>query len=240
MLILFDIDATLITTGGVGVRAMGDAGRELYGESFTEHRVEYAGRLDPLIIEDLLRDNGQAPTPANARAMREGYRRHLARRLVDAPARPLPGVTELLAALRLRSECTLGLLTGNFAETGSMKLRACGLDPEWFTIAVWGDHSPHAPPRREHLSGVGLSRYRERHGRVPGRAVIVGDTPHDVSCALAGGCECLGVATGRFGLEELRRAGAHRTEADLSNTGAILAWLGMNEGGKSNGTSNAT
>lgn len=207
---------------------MGDAGRELYGPGFTEHRVQYAGRLDPLIIEDLLRDNGQDVSAQNARAMRDGYRRHLERRLETAPARALPGVMALLAALRDRPDCTLGLLTGNFAETGVMKLRACGVDPEWFALAVWGDHSPHTPARREHLSGVGLARFRARHGRHPRRAVIVGDTPHDVSCALAGGCECLGVGTGKFSLDDLRRAGAHRVETDLSRTGEILAWLGLN------------
>ena len=54
MLILFDVDATLITTSRTGIQAMGLAGRAAFGDSFDEHRVEYAGRLDPLIIADLL------------------------------------------------------------------------------------------------------------------------------------------------------------------------------------------
>ncbi len=225
MLILFDIDATLITTGGVGVRAMGDAGRELFGDGFDERRVQYAGRLDPLIIEELLLTNGAAATTTNLGAMRDGYRRHLGRLLLTAPARPLPGVSDLLGALDAIEGVTVGLLTGNFADTGAMKLRACGIDPAGFRIAVWGDESPHRPPRREHLPPVGVGRFRAARGRDPLRTVIVGDTPHDVGCALANGCECLAVGTGSFGVEALRAAGAHEVVADLSSTREILAYL---------------
>ena len=225
MLILFDIDATLITTGGVGVRAMGDAGRELFGAGFVETRIQYAGRLDPLILEDLLRDNQLEATEANMLAMRDGYRRHLERRLTTARALSLPGVTAILDALARLDSVTLGLLTGNFAETGSMKLRACGIDPDRFEVSVWGDQSPHRPARRDHLPPVGIQRFKEKKGRVPRRTVIVGDTPHDVRCALENGCDCLAVATGGFPIEALRAAGARWAVPDLSSTHEILAIL---------------
>ncbi len=225
MLILFDIDATLITTGGVGVLAMGDAGRELFGAGFDETRIQYAGRLDPLILEDLLRDNGLDTGAANLGAMRDGYRRHLAARLSSAPARALPGVMDLLGALAGRRDVTLGLLTGNFADTGAMKLRACGIDPAGFEVAVWGNESPLSPPRREHLPPVGIDRFRERRGRDPRRTVIVGDTPHDVRCALENGCECLAVATGSFTAGVLRETGAQRVVSDLSSTREIVEFL---------------
>jgi len=225
VLILFDIDATLITTGGVGVRAMGEAGRELYGGQFDEKRVQYAGRLDPLILEDLLSANGLAASNEHMVAMRSGYRRHLERLLRTAHARSLPGVAGLLAALSARDGVTLGLLTGNFADTGAMKLRACGIDPAMFRISVWGDESPHRPARRDHLPPVGIGRFRAALGRDPARTVIVGDTPHDVRCALENGCDCLAVGTGSFSVEALMAAGAHRVVNDLSSTPEILEFL---------------
>lgn len=228
MLILFDIDATLITTSGAGVKALGDAGQELFGPEFNEKRIAYSGRLDPLIIIDLLRDNGQAVTAENCAAMRAAYRKHLPGRLSGpGVGRSLPGVSALLEDLRGRDGVVLGLLTGNFEETGTLKLRACGIDPAKFGVAVWADDSPHDPPARNHLPPVGLVKYQTRTGRAIGASMvtIIGDTPHDVACALSNGCRCLGVATGQFSSEQLLSAGAHHAVADLSQTGAVVRWL---------------
>lgn len=228
MLILFDVDATLITTSRTGIAAMGAAGRALFGDTFDEMRVEYAGRLDPLIIGDLLRAHGREVTPAMVDAFRAGYREHLAR-LLESPglARPCPGVLELLAALELAGTHALGLLTGNYPETGAIKLRASGVDPDRFAIQVWASDCEVSPPAREHLPPVGMKRYAARYGRAvnPKDVVIVGDTPHDVSCARAHGCRSLAVATGMFKVDDLRRAGADRVLEDLSNTTEVLAWL---------------
>jgi phosphoglycolate phosphatase len=228
VLVFFDIDATLITTSLSGIAAMGDAGRELFGAGFGVEGVEFAGRLDPLIVADLLRRNGVEVSAATVAAFRDGYRRHLGPRLTDrSKCRALPGVMDLLEALRGRDDVALGLLTGNYPETGSMKLRACGIDPEWFPVRVWGDDSPHEPPSRDHLPGVGLERYREARGyELDGsRAVVIGDTPHDVACAKAHGCRSLGVATGSFGVEALREAGANLALRDLSDTQRTVRWL---------------
>lgn len=228
MLILFDIDATLISTSGVGIGAMLDAGRELFGPSFTGEGVPVAGRLDPLIIRDLLTRNGRAPTPEDAGRLRAGYEQNLARALsCPGVGRTLPGVDQLLAALRQRPRYTLGLLTGNFERTGSMKLRTCGVEPAWFPVRVWGDESPHDPPAREHLPPVAMSRHAARLGReVRGHeVVIIGDTPHDVSCARANGCRCIAVATGRFGLDELRAAGADVALPNLADSTTIWRFL---------------
>lgn len=226
MLLLFDIDATLISTSRAGIHALEAAGQELFGPSFSTSRIEFAGRLDPLIIAELLTQHGQAPTPEAMQAMRRVYGAHLAQRLRNpVGCQALPGVLALLEQLRPRTDVTLGLLTGNFAETGSIKLRACGIDPDWFPIRVWGDESPHSPPARTHLPPIGLRRYEEHHRRRPPGAVIIGDTPHDVACAKAHGLRCLGVGTGQFSPDDLRRAGADRAEPNLSDTPSILAWL---------------
>ncbi len=228
MLVLFDVDATLITTSRAGIWAMKAAGRELYGDGFTTDRTEFAGRLDPLILRDLLETNGVEPTAGALAAMRATYRVYLDRRLREGPTpRALPGVMDLLAALSGRMGVVMGLLTGNFPETGAMKLRACGIEPERFPIRVWGDESPQDPPRREHLPPVAIGRYREREGRevAPGAVTVVGDTPHDVACARASGCRVIGVATGSYTAEALRDAGADLVLADLGDTERVVSWV---------------
>jgi phosphoglycolate phosphatase len=227
MLILFDIDMTLITTGGAGMKAMQDAGRELFGASFSTDGIEFAGRLDPLIITDMLVKHGVADGPARHTEFRAVYRRHLERRLQQPGNRTaLPGVTELLRELAGRA-VMLGLLTGNFEETGSMKLRACGIDPTGFAVRVWGDECRVHPPRREHLVPVGLERGRAvlKRPLEPAHVAIIGDTPHDVACARAHGCRSVGVATGKFGLDDLRAAGADVALSDLSDTHRVISWL---------------
>jgi len=228
VLVLFDVDATLITTSRAGIWAMGAAGRELYGEAFTTDRTEFSGRLDPLILRDLLEANGVEPTAAALAAMRATYRVHLERRLREGPPpRALPGVMDLLTVLSEQASVVMGLLTGNFPETGAMKLRACGIEPERFPIRVWGDESPFEPPCREHLPPVAIGRYRERQGRevAPDAVTVVGDTPHDVACAKANGCRVIGVATGAYSTGALRDAGADLVLVDLSDTERVVSWV---------------
>ena len=227
MLIFFDIDATLITTGGVGIKAMIGAGRELFGAGFSVDGIPFAGRLDPLILADMLAKNGLEVSPGNMSAMRAAYGRHLPGHLTAGMGRSLPGVIPLVSGLHSTDGVTLGLLTGNFAETGLMKLIACGIPTDHFKIRVWGDESPHTPPARDHLPGIGLDRYRERFGSPipPQRVVIIGDTPHDISCAKAHGCRSLGVATGSFSPDDLAASGADRVVRDLSDTADVQRWL---------------
>lgn len=234
MLILFDIDATLIKTGGVGMLALAEAGKALFGADFTAEGVAFAGRLDPLIIGDLLTRNGVEPTAEHRAAMRKGYRDALqAMFAADNTSYALPGVEALLGRLggmngtlaRGTAPLTLGLLTGNFPETGSIKLQHAGIDPQGFSVRVWGDESPHDPPARDHLPGVALERVGASWGRAATGAdvVVIGDTPDDIACARVHGCRVLAVATGQFSAGDL--AHADRTVEDLSDTEGVLAWL---------------
>lgn len=228
MLILFDIDLTLISTFGSGMLALEQAGKDLFGASFTIKGVEFAGRLDPLIIDDLLRLNGQAVSKEHREAMRRGYATHLGPKLVQpGVSKPLPGVMALLDRVRSRRGVEIGVLTGNFPETGGLKLRACGIDPEWFKVNAWGHESPHEPPAREHLPPIAMRRYAAKHGREieASRVVVIGDTPHDAHCALVNGCRALGVATGLSSIEKLRASGFHRVVENLSATDDIESWL---------------
>jgi len=228
MLILFDIDLTLVNTHGLGMACLGEAGRSLFGPGFSSEGVDFGGRLDPLIIHDLLVQSGVEPTPDNARALRIGYADCFARALEgDGRSDPLPGALELVESLGTLDGVTLGLLTGNFEETGTLKIDRAGFEIGRFAVRVWGDDSPHTPPNRSHLPGVGIERYASLQGRAiePEQVVIVGDTVHDVSCALDNACRVLAVATGHHDADRLTQAGAHRVVGDLTRTEDIVGWL---------------
>lgn len=227
MLLLFDIDHTLITTGGSGMAALTTAGRQLFGPGFTAEGISFSGRLDPLIIGDMFRLNGVADTPEARRQLREVYFGELGPLLArPGVAKALPGVHDLLASLRRNNDVTLGLLTGNFEHTGSMKLKACGIDIEQFHVRVWGDDSPFDPPARDHLVPIGMDRCRGvKPNLAASEVTVIGDTPHDIGCARAHRCRSLGVATGHFTVPQLHEAGADRAVQDLSNVSDIEAWL---------------
>lgn len=240
MLVLFDIDRTLLDTGRAGRAALVAAGERLFGPGFAADGIRFSGRIDPLILAEILELNGRPATRDNADRLADAYAGVLAE-TAPATTRALPGVHDLLAALSGAAErgvhLVLGVLTGNLERTGLIKLAAAGIDAGRFEVRVWGDSSPHDPPSRDHLPPVGMARYAERVGRPvdPSNVVIIGDTPHDVRCALANGCRVLGVATGTPSADELRTAGAHRVVDDLAETESLAAWILGRDNGEGRG-----
>lgn len=223
-LVLFDIDGTLLLTRGHGLAAMLDVGRELFGPAFRSDGVDFAGRLDPLIIGDLFDLNGVPRNVDNFGRMRRAYAMELKDRLVKHPPHPLEGARELATAVAEHEGAIAALLTGNYAECGVAKIVSIGLKPELFAFAVWGDESPHDPPHRDHLPGVALERaLAGGYGEV--RGVVIGDTPHDVQCAHAHGMRAIGVATGKYSVDELSAAGADLTVPKLTDIQGLLAWI---------------
>ncbi|GJM18727.1 MAG: hydrolase [Phycisphaeraceae bacterium] len=222
---------TLIESGGVGLRSMVAAGRRLFGEGFTAEGIAFGGQLDPLILAQMFAQSGVDPTPDALASFREAYAAELALALeTPGVSRTLAGVPELLGALDdLADACALGVLTGNFEETGRLKLAAAGIDADRFAVRVWGDHSPHDPPAREHLPPVAFVLHEKILGRTidPGLVTLVGDTEHDVRAAKMNGCRVLGVATGYVSAEQLAKAGADRVVDDLTNTRGVVQWLTM-------------
>ncbi|MFA6045427.1 MAG: HAD hydrolase-like protein [Phycisphaerales bacterium] len=231
MLLLFDIDMTLTSTGGAGMRAMKAAVSRAFGDKFVPGEVPFAGRLDPLILTDMLTSSGLVGSPEQLLEVRRSYARMLAELLAMGDCHALPGVPALVAHLvqeqRQMPHLTLGLLTGNYEETGRMKLRACRVDQTAFTVAAWGDESPHVPPKRADLVPIAMARDAALRGRTlpPHEVVIIGDTPHDVDCAKAHGCRVLGVATGHSSESELREHGADHTVPNLGDTQRVADWL---------------
>ncbi len=224
MLILFDIDGTILLTEGAGMKAMQDAGRELYGQRFTIDGVEFSGRLDTLIWSDLARINGVPGTDEHHDRFRSAYGENLAERLqANATAKLLPGVKDLVHRLMEIDHATLGLLTGNYPETGRLKIRSAGLDPDLFQVNAWGCDGQ----ARRDLPPIAMERHRQTTGRdVRGEdVVIIGDTPHDIDCAKAHGCRSIGVATGVFSLGDLEQVGADLAVETLGDTAGLLRWM---------------
>lgn len=225
MLVLFDIDGTMLTSEGAGLVAMLDAMHELVPDrTFSFDGIPVAGRLDTLIWRDLLARHGMDHDDALHGQFRERYGHHLQRRLgVTHIARALPGVTDLIGTLAREPHVTLGILTGNYEHTGRLKVERAGIPTLHFTANAWADdgHS------RRALTPVAMRRCADRRGRAPAahEVVVIGDTPHDIDCAHAHGCRALAVATGGSSAEDLRTHRADLVVDDLSDSAALARWI---------------
>lgn len=223
-LVLFDIDGTILLSGGAGRRAITAALAEAVGHAQGFDGVRFDGKTDPQIVAELLSAAGH-PEPhdeAHVAALCDRYVMLLENELgvPDPGATLLPGVPELLDALEREPAVALGLLTGNLVVGAALKLRAAGLDPARFVVGAYGSDAAHRP----HLPPIAARRAEPLFGRVPhGReVVIVGDTPADVACGAAIDAHTIGVATGAYTVAELADAGAHAVFADLTDTDAVL------------------
>jgi phosphoglycolate phosphatase len=233
VLILFDIDGTLVKTAGAGLEGLGAAGRDLHGAHFDIGETQTAGRVDPQIVGDLLAANGVTPSRAAIEAMRERYLGHLDRKLGDGRRlEVMPGVRELIAALLPRPDVALGLVTGNFREAGQLKLRHCEIDIRPFAFNAFGCDCDWERPARRQLPPVARSRHAERGGPALHEQdiVVIGDTPNDVDCARHHGMRAIAVTTGWCDRDELVAAGADAVFDDLSDTAAVLEVIGERRG----------
>jgi len=225
VLVLFDVDGTLLMTSGVGRAAMARAGEEIFGDRFTLDGVNFAGNLDPLIWRAAAMRSGIEDTPDHLDSFRARYGEYLdARLLQDGAIWALPGARELVSALRTTTDLTLGVLTGNWPETGRRKLEAAGFDTAHFPVRVWGDDGP----VRSALPPVAMERCALLQGRTPRpqEVLIIGDTPNDIDCARAHGCRVLAVATGPG--HSASELAVHRPDhlvADLTDTTALVRWI---------------
>ena len=223
-LVLFDIDGTLVLTGGAGMRAMNRACEDLVGHDDALNGVRLAGRTDWIILEEVLQRHGRTLDRGLMDDIRERYVAHLREEIV-LPGKGvkglMPGIRALLDALDRREDVALGLVTGNFAEGARIKLEHFDLW-KYFPCVAFGDDSSD----RNALVPVATARARARGVIDPVDVWVVGDTPHDVACALVAAATPVGVATGGHSVDELRDSGAGIVFNDLSDTDAFLALLG--------------
>ncbi|WP_439626544.1 HAD family hydrolase [Gemmata sp.] len=218
-ILLFDIDGTLVRTGGAGKGAMEHALQTAFGVREVRDTVSYSGRTDRAIGRDLLRVHGIDPTPENQTRLHEAYLAELPVRLKTHGGEVCPGVTELLGELRPRSGVVLGLLTGNVRVGARHKLNHFGL---WDFFACGGFGDDHFD--RDDVARTAVSEVRAHLKRevAAGDVWVIGDTPLDVQCARAVGAKAVAVATGWHPLEELASHAPDYALADLSNPAELL------------------
>jgi phosphoglycolate phosphatase-like HAD superfamily hydrolase len=218
--LLFDIDGTLVLTGGAGGRAMTRAFEELYGIGNAFEGVPFNGRTDAWILSRAAAAHG-IDDEAIAR-FKPLYLDYLAEELHRPGPRKgvMPGVGPLLDELSQRDDVYLALLTGNFERGACLKLEYFDLW-RYFTCGAFGDTTHD----RNGLLAQALARIEVCGGPqvAPADVVIIGDTPLDVGVAIAGGARSMAVATGSHTTDELRASGADVVFQDLSDLEAVLA-----------------
>ncbi len=228
LVLLFDIDGTLVDTGGAGSRSIAAAFEELHGRRDACAHFSFDGMTDRAIARQGLSAIGVEVTPPAIDALLATYLRHLAREVSATQAHRYvvhPGMREAVQAAHARG-AAVGLGTGNIEPGARVKLGRVGLS-EAFAFGGFGDDHELRPE----LIRVGAERGARRLGvsLAEARVVVVGDTPKDIAAAQAIGAQSVAVATGSWRVEQLAAAGATWAFASLAQTGALDALLSSDD-----------
>lgn len=219
----FDIDGTLVSTGGAGQLAFAEVFRELFGVEQLSGDVSFAGRSDRAIAHDLFLAHGQEPSLDNWRRFRDAYVSELSRVLPLCQGEVLPGVGCLIDRLKEAGNIHVGLLTGNIVAGAQAKLSHYDL---WHHFAFGGYGDEHTDRCDIALSALEAARTHlpdEAHAEP--RCAVIGDTVHDIRCARAIGALAVAVPTGFTPIDELRAAGADIAVETLEDCEQLMEWL---------------
>ena len=221
-LFLFDIDGTLITSGGAGESALIEAMASRFDVKEDLKGVTLAGATDALIAAALLEKHGIEASPENTVALLDSYLHYLARSMPAHSGRVLPGIVPLLDALRLRPDAVVALLTGNMVRGAEIKLRHYGVWDYFEFGAFADDHHD-----RNELGKFAQARAAEKHGArfEPSRTFVIGDTPRDIECGRAIGARTVAIATGNYDRTSLAEHSPDFLFEDFCDTSAVLAAL---------------
>lgn len=217
---LFDIDGTLLSTGGAGQLAMERALAKVFGLSEIRGEILAAGRTDRAITTDLFRGHGLADDPRAWSEFVAEYFAQLRRTLVELQGQVLPGVMTLLETLSTREDVALGLLTGNFREGANLKLRHYQIDHHFAFGGYGDDHHDRDDVARTALAEAVRHLRRELDAST---VWVLGDTPSDVKCARAIGARAVAVATGIYDAAELAATSPDHLYRDFSDPEPLLS-----------------
>ena len=199
-LLLWDLDETLITTGGAGERAIVRSARKHWDVEVDLAEIPYSGKTDRMIGR-LIREHFEIPSDeATDLAYLEDFVNFVTEELPESSARVLPGIREIVECAHFSVKHYQGMLTGNLSASARAKLVPFGLW-DFFPYGAYAEDSL----ERTDLGPIALRRAKE-HAAVdflPEDVIVIGDTPHDIACARSFSARCIAVATGKFGLAEL-------------------------------------
>ena len=220
--VLFDIDGTLLDTHGFGREAFIRGLAHVTGERDELAYVSFAGNTDRNVLDQVMAHRNLRLAEADVRRIFARIAEELRELLRANPGKEIAGARRLLKHLAAGGTA-LGLVTGNIRACAYLKLGSVGFDG-YFGFGGFGDeHADRAQIARSALAAAQAAGVAVTEGAV----CLVGDTPFDVAAGRALGIPVIGVATGgRFGVEDLRKAGATLTVADYSDLDGLLVWLG--------------
>lgn len=213
-LLLWDIDGTLIDSGGAGETALQRSLEREFGIADRFGWLEWAGRTDIWIARRILEHHGLETSRENIDRFLHGYLAAVSEAMANPRARVLIGVREILAEVADHAYAVQGLLTGNLERGAKIKLSHFDLW-RYFAFGAFADDSE----TRNELGPHALRRAADHH-RIPftpDRAVVIGDTPHDIACGRALGARTIAVATGKFSVDVLKSFEPDAVLADLSD-----------------------
>ncbi|MEJ2108881.1 MAG: HAD hydrolase-like protein [Acidobacteriota bacterium] len=227
ILVLFDIDGTLISTDNAGLRAFQRAMRNIYNLQIEKSAISPDGKTDPLILKEFLKSyNSMDLWSLNSeKKLFAKYLEYLREEMILAlntnRARILPGVKKLLNRLSSQSDFAIGLATGNIEAGARIKLEHIGLY-DYFGFGGFSSDSED----RTILTRIGIER-GEAHvfpASVDG-VFVVGDTPFDVSHGRAAGAWVIAVASGNYKVVDLQNCEPDLVVPDLNSTDHIVSFM---------------
>jgi len=218
--LLFDIDQTLLYTGGAGVVAFNIAFEQMFGiNDGLPATSNVSGRTDLFILAESLKHNGiEGAVEAHLDDFLNRYYAQLPKALREKDGYLMPGFPQLLEALSGQDSVRIGLGTGNFSEAARIKLEHYGIW-QFFNGGGFGEQS------LERADVIRAAIESVADGLAPEEILVIGDTPKDIEAARDNGVVGVGVATGSYTVEELRESGARLVFEDFSDCEKAVARL---------------
>lgn len=220
--VLFDIDGTLIDSGGAGTKSLNLAFEEMFSIQDAFKSITMAGKTDIQIVKEGLRKHQIDPGNGIIPRFCDIYIKHLKQNMHVSSGSLKPGIQEVVSEFHAHKDIILGLLTGNIEQGARLKLDLFDLN-RFFEIGAFGsDHED-----RNSLLPVAMYKLEEHRFLkiAPEDCVVIGDTPRDVDCTKPYGAFSVAVATGPYSFASLSDAGADLVLRDLTDINGILQIL---------------
>jgi len=218
--ILFDIDGTLLDSGGAGTRSLNLAFEDVFAVKGAFRTISMAGKTDMQILREGLHLHNIDCSNGTIPEFFRSYTRHLSENIGNSSGHVKPGIREVLRELQTQKGCVLGLLTGNIEAGARIKLDRFGLN-SFFNVGAFGNDNED----RDRLLPIAVDKlYKQNSMRVSFRdCVVIGDTPRDIGCSKPYGAFSVAVTTGPYSAGTLIEAGADAVFKDLSDTQAFMS-----------------